>query len=193
MRITGIHKYVLLIAVMPLMASCGNEVLSFKAATATLAATSHGVFSDPHVNLKEKNYAAADFLQSQIKDEISPHHNILALPLDEADHPGITSPFGSYVPEGIGLRLQELGYNVLLHNVTPYGNQSLYPKPKSEPHADYVLRGAYAVKVKTVDVYLRMIDTSTQHVVGQFDYTMPLSREIKKMSENEPEVFRVKK
>ncbi|MGN7437813.1 MAG: hypothetical protein ACTHOO_04140 [Alcanivorax sp.] len=193
MQIRNISTYVLLIACMPFIASCGNEVLTFKAASATLAATSYGVFSDPKVNLKEKNYAAADFLQSQIKKHVSAHNILVAMPLDEVDQPGITSPFGSYVSEGIGLRLQELGYQVLLHNVTPYGNQSLYPKPKVMPQADFVLRGSYAVKVKTVDVYLRVVDTSSQNIVGQFDYTMPLSREIKKMSENEPEIFRVKK
>lgn len=188
-----IRFYFLLAASLPLIASCGNEVLGFKAATAVMAATSHGFFSDPNVNLKEKNYAAADLLQSKIKDKVSPYKVILAQPLEQVDHLGVSSDFGLAIPEGVGLRLQELGYSVLLHDVAPYGNKSLYPKPINSVSADFVLRGAYAVKIKDIDVFLRIVDTKTRRVVGAFDYTMPLSREIKKMAETEPQVFRIKK
>tara|TARA_R110001592_G_scaffold3525_36_gene20304 strand:+ start:7193 stop:7777 length:585 start_codon:yes stop_codon:yes gene_type:complete len=183
----------LLIASLPLLSSCGTEAVSFKAASAVIAAASYGVFSDPDVNLKEKNYAAADFLQSKIKDQISINQFIIAEPLEEADHPGISSSFGMSVSEGVGLRLQELGYSVLLHDVAPYGNGALYPVPTDQVQANFVLRGAYAVKVKEVDVFLRVIDKRTQKVVGGFDYTMPLSREIRKSAETEPRIFRVKK
>jgi len=188
-----IRQCVLLAACFPLLASCGNEVLGFKAATGVLAATSFGVFSDPDVNLKEKNYAAADYLQSQIKNKVSYYQHIAAKPLQQADHPGVSSPLGLSISEGVGLRLQELGNKVLLHDVAPYGNTSLYPAPENTVNAAYVLNGAYIVKTKQVDVFLRVIDTKTHRVIAQFDYAMPLSRELKKLSETEPKAFRIKK
>ncbi len=182
----------LLLASLPILSSCG-EIFAYKATVGLLIATSHGVFSDPKVNLKSKNYAAADFMYQQIKDKISLNDLIIAKPLEEADHVGITSPFGLYVSEGVGQRLNSLGYNVMLHDVAPYGNKSLYPKPTDPVYPKYVLKGSYAVQAKVVDVYLRIIDVSSNEIVGKFDYTMPLSREIRKMSENETRIFRIKK
>lgn len=187
-----IRQCVLLAACLPLLASCGNEVLGFKAATGVLAATSFGVFSDPDVNLKEKNYAAADYLQSQIKNKVAYYQHIAAKPLQQADHPGVSSPLGLAISEGVGLRLQELGNKVLLHDVAPYGNTSLYPAPVNTVNAAYVLNGAYIVRAKQVDVFLRIIETKSHRVVAQFDYAMPLSRELKKLSETEPKAFRLK-
>ena len=95
------------------MAACG-EIITYKTVAATLAATSYGVFSSPDVNLKEKNYAAADFIAGKIKNRVRRDQIILAMPLEETDHAGISSPLGAFIPEGIGLRLGELGYNVAI-------------------------------------------------------------------------------
>jgi len=188
-----IRSYFLLLASLPMLSSCG-EIFAYKATVATLIATSHGVFQDPKVNLKSKNYAAADFMYQEIKDKIPLGGVIVAKPLGEVDNPSVTSPFGLYIPEGVGQRFQSLGYkNVILYDVAPYGNKSLYPKPASYNSPDYILNGYYAVKPKTVDVYLRIVDARSKEVVGTFDYTMPLSREIRKMSENETRIFRIKK
>ena len=169
------------------------RTLAFKAAAVALGATSYGVFSDPDVNLKQKNYAAADFLVSRLDRSIPSNAVITFEPLEEADHRGISSPLGTAIPEGVGLRLGELGYSVLLDKVAPYNNRSLYPHPSYHGQPQLVLRGAYAVKKTDVDVFLRLFNTQSNKIEAQFDYTMPLSREIKKLAETEPRAFILKK
>ncbi|MBI1300820.1 MAG: hypothetical protein GC137_04085 [Alphaproteobacteria bacterium] len=184
------NRFVTLTAFMSVVFLGACEISAFKAVTAGVAAVSGGVFSNPDVNLKEKNYAAADFLASKIQDRIGPFAIIRAEPLQEADHIGITSPLGRAIPEGVGLRLADLGYRVQLHNVIPKENVALYPAPTSEAH--YVLSGVYAVKKKHVDVILQVVDAKTGHSVGRFDYDLLLSSEVRHMAETEPSIVKVK-
>lgn len=185
-------KFLVLSALcLPVITSCIGGPLPYKLTAASLGITASGIFSDPSVNLKEKNYAAADYIQSKMGKNVSTYHVIQALPLDELDHPGITSPLGSAISEGVGLRLTELGYTVMLQDVAPYGNQGLYPVPKGDVNPRFVLKGFYDVKHHDVDVILHMVDTRTNAVVARFDYAMVLSREIKKLAQTPPKVYRI--
>jgi len=172
-----------------LLSSCA-EILTYKTVTAGLYAASQGYFSSPDVNLSEKNYAAADFLASQINEDVSFSDQILVQPLQEVDHVGISSPFGVSISEGVGLRLIELGYKVLLHDVASGANTGLYPAPKAL-HPHYTLGGRYAVNKDDVDVFLRIVSVHTGKVVGYFDYTMPLSKEFEALSKTETRIFKV--
>ena len=174
-----------------LLVSCGAEITTFKAVTAGLSAASYGVFSSPDVNLKEKNYAAADFLYTFLKDKVQHNDVILAQPLEEVDHAGITSPLGHSIPEGVGLRFIELGHNVQLHDVAMAGNEGLYPVPAQGSHADFTLKGTYSVQKKHVDVYLRVIDMKSRQVVARFDYQLLLSKEVKELAQTQTRIFRV--
>lgn len=184
---------ILLCVTLPLLSGCALQLAGIGIAAAT-----HGVFSDPDVNLKEKSYAAADLLTQNLNDsalrrQVLSIHNpltVLMKPLDELDHTGITSPFGSAVPEWIGLRFAELGYTVFLHEVAPQGNKKLYPSPPAGAKHDLLITGTYAVKDQHVDVMLRVFDGDSGQVVTHFDYAMPLSREIKKLAETEIRIFR---
>lgn len=166
------------------------EVSSFKAVTAGISAVSSGIFSNPEVNLKEKNYAAADLLASKIHERIGAFDVIRAEPLQEADHGGITSPLGRSIPEGVGLRLVDLGYRVQLHNVVPKNNVALYPAPTSE--AKYILSGVYSVQKKHVDVILQIVDAKTGSSIGRFDYDLLLSPEVRDMAKTEARIIKVK-
>jgi len=150
-------------------------------------------FCWPDVNLTEKNNAAADYLIGRFGNRISLHDDFAFSPLVERDSPGITSPFGLYIAEGIGLRFSELGYKVWLHNVATQGNASLYPAPPVQHRARIIIKGTYAVKQKNVEVHLRMINVKTSQVIGHFDYTMPVTREIRDMSKTDARIFRVQK
>ncbi len=179
------RTFLVVLAVCPFLVSCG-EVIGFKVASAGLLAVSHGIFSRPDVNLKEKNYAAADFLVSQVSPHIDALETIDVRPLEEMDHAGITSPFGRRVSEGVGLRFSELGYHVDLHKVSIND-----PSPASD-RADFRLKGTYAVKANQVDVYLRVIEIKNGQIVGRFDYSMPLSSEIRQLAQTQPRIFKVK-
>ncbi len=179
-------KLFLLGMTLPLLASCG-EVIAFKAASAGLLAVSQGVFSDPDVNLKEKNYAAADFLVGQVSKILKPTQMIDVRPLEEVDHAGITSPLGHKIPEGVGLRFAELGYSVDLHRVATEGNAGLYKR--SGKAALYALSGTYAVRGKQVHVYLRLVSNKTGQVIGQFDYMMPMSSELRQLAQTQTRIY----
>ena len=169
------------------LSSC-VEVTGFKAVTAGIAASAGGVFSSPNVNLKEKNYAAADFLAGKVGHRISAFDVIRAEPLQEADHPGITSPLGRFIPEGVGLRLTDLGYRVQLDKVSS-SEVALYPSAKSD--TKYVLSGIYTVQKKHVDVILQIVDARTGVSVGRFEYDLLSSSEVRQMAETEPRIMKV--
>jgi hypothetical protein len=190
MRRSG-RTFLILITCLPFLNACIGGPYPYQLTAGALFAASEGVFTDPKVNLKEKNYAAADFLQSKFGKAVSTYHVIKAMPLEELDHPGITSPLGSKISEGVGLRLAELGYNIMLQDVAPQDSQGLYPTPKNEVTPHYVLKGFYTVKVRDMDVILHMVDARSNNVIARFDYSMILSREIKELAQTPPRIFRV--
>ena len=182
---------VILVLFLPLLGACLSGPYPYKLGAGFLHAVSSGMFLDPQVNLKEKNYAAADFLQSKFGKAVSLNHVIKALPLEELDHQGISSPLGRNISEGVGLRLSELGYSVLLQDVASHDNQDLYPHPTNEISPHFFLKGFYAVNNYGVDIILHLVNTQSNNVVARFDYTMILSREIKKLAQTSPRIFRV--
>ncbi len=188
-----LNNYILAFAVLSLLSSCGGEALSFKLASASIVAASNGFFSRTDVNLKEKNYAAADYLVGKIQPHINETQLILAVPLEEADHAGISSPLGSSIPEGIALRMIELGYNVNLHEVAPSHDVALYPALPKNVAPDFILKGTYLPNSKDVDVFLRFIDVKSSRVIARFDYSLLLSREVRELSQTETRIFKVSK
>ncbi len=184
---------------LPILSSCGDP-FSFKLATAGLVATSHGVFSNPNVNIKEKSYAAADFLVQDLRNTVlrkqmlseDYKRTFIMNPLVELDNASISSEFGSKVPEWLGRRFSELGYETYLHKVAPENNTALYPAPPAGMQPDLFLTGTYSVQHKHVDVMLRVFDSHTNALVANFDYAMPLNREIRNMAKTKARIFRIK-
>lgn len=183
-------KCVAILATVFMLGGCGTTAAGF-AILGTTAAISHGVFSDTAVNLKEKNYAAADFLAGQMRhNKIPMDAVILVKPFTELNDSNITSPFGTQVAEGIGARLDELGYHMHLHEVALGGNTSLYLASQQTPR--YVLKGAYDVHDHDVYMYIRLFDHRNGDTLARFDYVMPVSDDIRTLSEPETRVFRTK-
>lgn len=177
---------------LPLMNACLlNGPYPYKFTAGYLFAASQGIFADPKVNLREKNYAAADYIHSKFGKNVSAHHIIKAQPLEQLDHPGISSELGRSISEGVGLRLSELGYNILLQDVAPYDNAGVYPSPQKEVSPHFYLKGFYSHSNKDVGIILHMVDAGNGNVVARFDYKIILSREVKKLSETRPRIFRV--
>lgn len=169
-----------------------EEVLLFKGGAALVSATANDVFKRPEVNLRAKNYAAADYLAQQMKSNVNRNAIIVARKLEEADNPGISSPLGRNIPREVGLRLMELGYNVFLSEVEEYSQNKMYPAPPSGQKPDYILDGTYLRKQGHVDVKLRLIDTHSSRLVALFDYSMLMSREVRDTVKTPTQIFRVK-
>ncbi|MFP4097719.1 MAG: hypothetical protein ACLFP8_05320 [Alphaproteobacteria bacterium] len=193
MYIIGSLKKISALALLctPFLAGCLGGPYPYQMSAGLLLATSTGIFSNPDINLREKNYAAADFLQSQFGKRVSLLSTIKARPLEELDNPGITSPLGRHISEGVGLRLAELGYKLQLQDVAPHDNYDLYPESRYKKDADFILKGFYTVASRHVDVILHLVDVKTHDVVARYDYQMALTREIKDLAQTTPSIFRV--
>ncbi len=169
------------------LVACGSEVLTFKAVTTAVSAASNGFFSNPDVNLKEKNYAVADYVIGKVRKIVSPHDMILVKPLHESDNPGISSPLGIKISEEIGLRFAELGYTVRLgEGIEPLHNSTI---EKQAPV--YIFNGKYDVTYDGVDIVVRLQDVRAGRLLTQFDYVLPSTYEIRNMAKTEAQIFKV--
>ena len=52
------------------------------------------------------------------------------------------------------------------------------------------MTGRYAVLDREVEVYLRIIQVKTSRIVAQFDYIMPLNKELRDLSSTPTQIFR---
>lgn len=194
----NVQKAFLVLCALPFLSGCG-DVVSFKLATAGIAAATQGVFSDPDVNLKETSYAAADFLYQDLKAskirrdvlDLPYAPKIEIYPLVELDNIDITSDFGYEVSEWVGRRYTELGFETYLAKVSPENNKDLYTSPKGYEQVDLNVNGTYDVKHDHIDVRLRIFETTSNELVANFDYTLPLNREIRNMAKTETRIFKV--
>lgn len=169
----------------------GCEVTNFQIATTAITAATQGLFSDPKVNLREKNYAAADYLLQQSGNYLNRTGVIEARALTEADNPAAVSALGRRMADDVGQRLAELGYNVNLRHVASKVDSTLYPPGAAQEAAQFILSGSYLKKDKKLEVFLRIFEPGTQRVVSSFNYTMPYSSEIRRLAEADTQIIRL--
>jgi len=162
---------------------------NFEIVTGAISAATQGIFSDPKVNLREKNYAAADYLLQQSGNYLNRIGVIVAKPLVESDNPAAPSPLGRRISADVGARLAELGYNLNLKEVAAPADKVLYQTPEVVP--EFVLSGSYLKKKDKIEVYLRLFENASQKIISSFNYTMPYDSELRKFSEADTQIFRV--
>lgn len=175
------------------LAACGlgGDFMTVKLLSAGVSAAANDLFKRTDVNLKQKNYAAADYLESQMKGFVKKSHLIQMKALEESDHAGITSPLGMSMAEEIGLRFTQLGYGVSLSGVTTRQNEGVQPSAAPSQKADFICTGSYLRGRDNVDVHLRVIENASGRIVAQFDYALPITREIREKSQTQTRIFRV--
>lgn len=139
------------------------------------------------VNLTEMNYAVADYLAGQTLNVLNKRTPIGLGVLSDAAQPEITSAFGRLVPEQIGTRLSQLGYNVQLEYTDMFEGQK--PKALQEPKA--LLTGTYAKGDKEADVSIRLVNLESGQIIGAFDYVVPLTDEMQQMTTAKPRIIRL--
>ncbi len=186
-----LRRILLLVLLAPFLSACGYS--KFELFTAGVAATANGIFDSPKVNLREKDAAAADYLLQQSGNYINREDIIAAKPLYEADHAGVSSPLGRKISSDIALRLSELGYNLDLHEVASPSDKAISSVGAAYPQ--YILSGTYLIirKKRKVAVSLRISDAGSGKMISAFDYTMPLTGEIDRLSRGETRIFRINK
>ena len=151
----------------------------------------HGIFVQEDTNFSEKNYAAADYLIQQAKGYVSKYAHIQALPLSDVNQPNMSSTFGKMVPEQIGVRLSQLGYQIDLEKVAISPDINYLRPADTSRKANFILSGTFMRARTDMNVSVRMIDTRNNQIVGVFDYTLPLTREINDLARPEPKIIRM--
>jgi hypothetical protein len=148
-------------------------------------------FSGP-VNMKEKNYATADYLIDRAKHYMKPGDKIKAMPLLDVQEPRLITRFGKQVPEQIGERLGQLGYNVDLSAVSTDANPAFAAAPQPVTNSPkFILSGSYLRRTSsTLDMRLYIKDAATGFERGSFDYTLRRTGDIRKNSEPKPMIYK---
>lgn len=150
-------------------------------AVALLDTASRNIFLREDVNLVEKNYAAADYLAGLTRATVNKIVPIEVGSLQHANQIGMSSAFGEVIPNQIGARFAQLGYNV----VTPLDDAS---KPTSK--RTVLLTGTYLPSGQTAEVNLRLVEKSSGRLLGAYDYAIPINYEISDLLEPRPVIIR---
>ncbi len=175
-----------------LVGLCSAALITSGCSAAFLDTSSFGIFQSAEVNLTDKSYAAADYLNQQAETFIDRHDLVKAATLVDADEARTPSKIGRIISEQVGVRLSQLGYRVDLSEVSKDGHTNyLKPSARANEAPDFVLSGTYLRRRLEMDVSLRITDTSCRRVVAVFDYSLPVNREIAEMSEPETRIFKV--
>ena len=157
------------------------------------------------VNISQRSYEAADVLIRQSQGVITLNTPVIIGTLSDVSFFETSTPLGRLIPEQIGTRFAQLGYNVQeikLRNTINVNNDpesagefltSRNPREISgEQQAGAVITGTYAVSNKTVHINLKLVETATSRVISAYDYTMDVNKDIKDLvrkSGSDPDFF----
>lgn len=165
--------------------------------TATLTAASLidfnplDFFGTP-VNMREKNYAMADYMIDRAKHYMRPNSKIKAMPLQDVQEPRLMTPLGKQVPEQIGERLIELGYSVDLSEVSSDVNPNYAPSPQPVTYTpDFILGGSYVRKGSNLDLRVSIKDAATGFERASFETVLERVGDIRKGTTQKPTIYRV--
>jgi hypothetical protein len=165
------------------------------------------LFDHRTVNLKESAYAAADMLSQQTKVHITPRTPLnIAIPTD-IKAPNEITAFGEELAAQLSARFVQLGYNVQTAPMPPdMGYQSPPPAPSGRPlrpaqmgttpmaaGSSALLGGTYTRTDDRILVNLKVVDSASQQLLAAYDYSLPLSPDMKDMTLTDEERARKEK
>ncbi|MGQ0527848.1 MAG: hypothetical protein ACT4OY_07490 [Alphaproteobacteria bacterium] len=147
------------------------------------------------VNVRQTNYAAADYMTQYMKAFVDEDYDLIrAESLQDADQPALNTEIGQIIIGQVGERLRELGYNVDLMSVSTVANRDIYPPAGPHPSANpkFILSGTYINRRgRDIDVRLRLVEIPTGMVRASYDYTLPLTHDLRKKAKPEAKIMRV--
>lgn len=147
-------------------------------------------------NLVPSSYAAADYMIKQVDDFVKKDDLIKAVPLVNATDTRILTTVDKTVPEQIGTRLMQLGYNVDLSEVSTRPDAAQIAGAGGQK-PDFILSGTHTRKARNtlfpkedLGVSMQITDAKTGRVLTTFDYALPVSPDVKELSDPKPQIFR---
>lgn len=155
--------------------------------TALLDTYGAGIFREDNTNMTERNYGAADYLVQQAGSYMKNGKLVKALPMRDVEEPVLTAKIGRIIPEQVGIRLAQLGYNVDVSEVSS-SPESDYLRGGGAP--DFTLSGTYQRKGQDLIVHLRITQVHGGNVVGAFDYSMPMDYGMADMAKPQTRIYK---
>lgn len=167
----------------PLLQGCEVNTANVVSGTASVLT----FFAREDVNLLQKSYAAADYLEPQIKSYVSMRDAIRVVALSDVEAPDIYAPIAGLIPQQVGQRLAQLGYTVDLSEVA---NEAERKHIKGPQNPEYILSGLYKKNRQDMDVTLRVTGAQSGNLVASFSYVLPYDREIRKLNAPQAQIMR---
>lgn len=155
------------------------------------------LFDTRKVNLAENSYAAADMLAQQAKAYMTHQTPLNTVILSNVAAPQETTPFGQQVANHLGARFVQLGYNVQalpllpgsVPDSAPMALSGAVPAPpprqmgmQASSGRNVFLTGTYTRGKSEILVSLRMIQSPDQRVIAAYDYTLPVTGDLRPMA-----------
>lgn len=140
-------------------------------------------FTDPDLNLKGRNYAAADYIIAQADSFLDDEDVIMVMQLASEEDAQVTSDIGFVISHDIAERLIQLGYRVDVSALK--GNVTSLPKT-----FDFALVGSYLQDRNDLYVSLRIERANPPRTIGIFNYMMPTNKKMRGMAKPEPQIMK---
>lgn len=143
------------------------------------------------VNLTDSSYAAVDALTQQLRPHVGHATPLRITELSDVATPGELTPFGRHVSTQIGSRFVQLGYNVRTTPAAPFPATSATTGAPQKlqtgivpgaAQGEAVVTGTYTRMKDHLIIALRVVQGEQGRIVGAYDYTIPMTREMREMS-----------
>lgn len=171
----------------------------FLALTLVAACTRYGGLQNmgPNSSVQTTSYKAADELSKQSG---APQGTIAVATISDSSMIETSSPLGRMISDQLGARFVQLGYNVsevrLRNDINVqqsydgvWDGEYVLSRDRTQlaakTNAKSVVSGTYVVGSDTVLVNLRMIDVNTARVLAAYDYSLPMTDDVRRLVRTE--------
>ena len=154
------------------------------------------LFDTRTANLTESSYAATDMLATQTRDTISAVTPVRVVALTDTANPEEITPFGQQIANSVASRLVQLGYNVRSYPdaaaIPSAGAASPVSVGSPQPvqtgiapgmsRGQVMIGGTYTRTGDSVLMSLRAVQENDHRMVGAYDYTLPLTHDVRNLA-----------
>ena len=151
----------------------------------------------PEPTMAELTYRAADMLSQQTQVVLTRDAPLLIGHINDISRPNLSPPLGKAIGGQLAARFVQLGYTVAAtsfdevnagapafagSSVPVYDAAAYVPSPPAHAPPAATLSGHYAVADDVVLVNLRLLDVNANKVLAAYDYTIPLTGDVRQLS-----------
>lgn len=156
-----------------------------------------GLQMGSHTAIQSSSYKAADALSQQSG---APQGTLAVATISDSSLIETSSPLGRMISDQLGARFVQLGYNVsevrLRNDINVqqsydgvWDGEYVLSRDRTQlaakTNAKSVVSGTYVVGSDAVLVNLRMIDVNTARVLAAYDYSLPMTDDIRRLVRTE--------